>query len=205
VDSTAGNLPRWNVGRAPDPESADAFADLIEQLRALQSSVGGARPSVTESRATAALLAQAAELLDQSQTDEAGQISGTLVQVPGRAQALIPALLYERHEADYVSGTVTFGRFYHGGGGAVHGGGIPLVFDEILGRLAGDGGRPRSRTAYLHVNFRKITPLNRPLQFSGSVDKIEGRKLYLSGALTDGEDLLADAEGLFVFLKPGQP
>ncbi|SHN16701.1 hotdog domain-containing protein [Cryptosporangium aurantiacum] len=178
---------------------------LVEELRALQNAVAGARPSTAEAKTAADLLARATALLDTVRTDEGGQLSGRLVDVPGRAQALIPALHYDRHEPDHVSGTVTFGRFYLGGGGAVHGGGLPLLFDEILGRLAGNGGRARSRTAYLHVNFRKITPLDRELRFTGSVDRTEGRKLFLSGTLTDGADVLADADGLFVYLRPGQP
>jgi len=178
---------------------------LVDELRALQNALTGARPSAVDSKAAADLLARATALLDAARTDEGGQLAGRLVDVPGRAQALIPALHYDRHEDDFVSGTVTYGRFYLGGGGAVHGGGLPLLFDEILGRLAGNGGRQRSRTAYLHVNFRRITPLERELRFTGSVDKVEGRKLFLSGTLTDGEDLLADADGLFVYLRPGQP
>ena len=34
---------------------------------------------------------------------------------------------------------------------------------------------------------------------------VEGRKIFVEMRLCDGADLLADGEGLFVLLKPGQP
>ncbi|MCU1688189.1 MAG: thioesterase superfamily protein, partial [Jatrophihabitantaceae bacterium] len=37
------------------------------------------------------------------------------------------------------------------------------------------------------------------------IDRVEGRKKFSSGRLYDGDTLVADAEALFVILKPGQP
>lgn len=37
------------------------------------------------------------------------------------------------------------------------------------------------------------------------IDRIEGRKIFVSGRLRDGDDVLTDGEALFVRLKPGQP
>jgi acyl-coenzyme A thioesterase PaaI-like protein len=104
-----------------------------------------------------------------------------------------------------VVGRVAFGRFYLGGNGAAHGGAIPLVFDEVMGRLANTGGRPPSRTASLHVNYRSITPIERELQLTARFDREEGRKRFLSGELRDGGTLCADVAGIFVALRPGQP
>ena len=98
----------------------------------------------------------------------------------------------------HARGHVSFGRFYLGGNGAVHGGAIPLVFDELMGRLANTGGRPPSRTAYLHVNYRNITPIETRLVIEAHFDSEEGRKRILTGTIRDGDTLCADAEGLFV-------
>jgi len=92
----------------------------------------------------------------------------------------------------------------HGIGGAAHGGVLALIFDEILGRLANPG-RTRSRTAYLHVNYRNITPIGPELRVEAHVDRVAGRKRYLTGAIYRDGTLTAAAEGLFVELKPGQP
>ena len=61
------------------------------------------------------------------------------------------------------------------------------------------------RTAYLHVNYRKIAPIEKDLQVQAGIDRIEGRKIFVAGRLLDGDDVLAEAEALFVRLKPGQP
>jgi acyl-coenzyme A thioesterase PaaI-like protein len=104
-----------------------------------------------------------------------------------------------------VTGTVTFGRYFLGGGGAVHGGAIPLLFDEVLGRLANSGDRAPSRTAYLHTDFRSITPVGEELSVRAWFVSEQGRKRVLRAELTRGETLCAEAEGLFIALRPDQP
>jgi hypothetical protein len=37
------------------------------------------------------------------------------------------------------------------------------------------------------------------------IDRIEGRKIFVAGRLCDGDDVLCEAEALFVRLNPGQP
>jgi acyl-coenzyme A thioesterase PaaI-like protein len=100
---------------------------------------------------------------------------------------------------------VVFRRLHLGGGGAAHGGTLPLLFDEVLGRLSNSGDRPTARTAYLKVNYRHITPLNTELDVEGRLERQDGRKRWITGRLAHGDTLLADAEGLFVQLRPGQP
>jgi hypothetical protein len=82
---------------------------------------------------------------------------------------------------------------------------LPLLFDEVLGRLANSVGRTVARTAYLKVNFRKITPIGVTLHVDATVDRIEGRKRWVSARLLNGGTLIADAEWLFVELLPDQP
>jgi acyl-coenzyme A thioesterase PaaI-like protein len=81
---------------------------------------------------------------------------------------------------------------------------VSLLFDEMLGTLAARG-RDRSRTAYLHVNYRRITPIDVELRFEGRIDRSEDRKIFAEGRLLQGSDVLADAEALFVVLRPDQP
>jgi acyl-coenzyme A thioesterase PaaI-like protein len=67
-------------------------------------------------------------------------------------------------------------------------------------------GRPISRTAFLHVDYRKITPTEAPLLMRGRVTKTEGRKAFVSAELVDAsETVLAEGNGLMVRLLPGQP
>ena len=62
-----------------------------------------------------------------------------------------------------------------------------------------------ARTAYLKVNYRAIVPLDIELQVDATVDRVEGRKRWASARLYNDGTLVADAEGLFVELRPGQP
>ena len=64
---------------------------------------------------------------------------------------------------------------------------------------------PYQRTAFLHVNYRQIVPVEKDLQVDAGIDRVEGRKIFVAGRLLDGEDVLAEAEALFVRLLPGQP
>jgi acyl-coenzyme A thioesterase PaaI-like protein len=88
----------------------------------------------------------------------------------------------------------------------VHGGSIGMLFDTVLGLTSSVlTGSTRQRTAYLHVNYRQIVPIEKRLQIDAVVDRVEGRKIFVSARLCDGDILLSDAEALFVLLKPGQP
>jgi len=99
-------------------------------------------------------------------------------------------------------GTIRFSAFHLGGNGAAHGGAIPMMFDEALGRLA-NFDRPICRTAYLNVDYRNVTPLDVDLQVSARIEKIDGRKRYLHAAIYHGEVLTAEAHALFLELKAG--
>jgi acyl-coenzyme A thioesterase PaaI-like protein len=101
---------------------------------------------------------------------------------------------------------VRFRRFHLGRNNAVHGGEIAHVFDSVLGLASAVlTGGPRQRTAYLHVNYRQIVPIEKELQVEAGVERVEGRKIFVTGRLCDGDAVLTDAEALFVVLKPGQP
>ncbi|MFM2077849.1 MAG: hypothetical protein RJA49_1739 [Actinomycetota bacterium] len=102
-----------------------------------------------------------------------------------------------------VTGLVTFGDPYEGPPGCVHGGFIAASFDEILGFAQGLSGAP-GMTAYLKVDYRTPTPLHRRLRFTGDIERIEGRKIFVKGELrVDADDrLCAEATGLFISMKP---
>ncbi len=113
-----------------------------------------------------------------------------------------PSFIPIAGDHEKVEGTVTFGRYFLGGGGAVHGGAIPLLFDEVLGRLASSGDRAPARTAYLHTDFRSITPVGVELAVRAWFVSEQGRKRTLRAQLTHGDTLCAEAEGLFIELRP---
>lgn len=142
--------------------------------------------------------------LRSARVDERRQAFGHRMDLPGRGQVMAPSFEMIRRTARAVEGSVTFGRYFLGGNGAVHGGAIALFFDEILGRLCDTGGRPPARTANLHVDYRAITPVDERLEarawFASEVD----RKRVLKAELRYGAVVCAEAEGLFITLLQGQ-
>lgn len=114
----------------------------------------------------------------------------------GRANPLAPPLRLEVH-GDHVTGTATFGSAYEGPPGCVHGGFVAAAFDELLGLVQMLGGQP-GMTGRLVVNYRSPTPLLTELTLRGRIDRVEGRKTICTGEILAGDQLCAEAEGLFV-------
>lgn len=192
------NVPDAN--RAPREYDA-----MIDSARTFLDRLAAARPDAATIAALEADLARWSRTLEGFATDEAHQYFAMQSDTPGRGQTMAPRLVIETTGAEKSAGHVTFGRYFLGRNGAVHGGAIPLVFDEIMGRLAGSGDRLPARTAYIHVDYRAITPIDRPVQVAAWFESEEGRKRNLRAELRDGDTLCAEAHGLFVQLKPGQP
>lgn len=58
----------------------------------------------------------------------------------------------------------------------------------------------------LHVDYRKVTPIDTPLTMRGWVSGTEGRKVFVNAELGDPDGkLLAEANGLMIRLLAGQP
>jgi acyl-coenzyme A thioesterase PaaI-like protein len=186
-----------------DPEAPRD--ELVSALRDVQDLIVQRDPPEEALRASTELLRGVAANLRRSPTAEWIRGAGAWDAETRQASPLVPPFVIDRCADDAIVGRVTFTPFYHGGGGAAHGGAIPLLFDHVLGRLSNGTGRTRSRTAYLHVNFRRIAPLGRELQLEATLDREEGRKMFSTARLLDGDDVIADAEALYLALRPGQP
>jgi hypothetical protein len=143
-------------------------------------------------------LRRIADELREHAVGEDQQIAGQLFEIPGRGQTLGPVLHIDERTDQRTRGRVTFGRFYLGNHGAVHAGAIPLAFSELLYPLSVAGGRPRTRTAYVHVDYRSVTPVGEELQIEGWVEREEGRKRLLRGTLHAGDRLCAEVEALYL-------
>ena len=116
--------------------------------------------------------------------------------VIGLGNPVAPPLSF-RAEDGKVVGTGSFGMQYEGPPGHVHGGFVAAALDELLGMaqtLSGKSGM----TGTLTVRYRRPTPLYKQLTFTAWVDRIEGRKIFTSGTIHDGETLCAEAEVVFI-------
>ena len=124
---------------------------------------------------------------------------------PRRCPLLLPWTL-RSYGKDGVTLEGRFTRYHVGGNMAVHGGVIPLFYDWHFGMVVSAAGRPISRTAYLHVDYRAVTPIDQPLISRGRIDRIDGRKAFITATMTDAEGtVLSEANGLMIKLLPHQP
>lgn len=193
----------WNAAVA-EQRGGTRYGAMIAAQRRLQDHVAGAvlPPELVDEVTTR--LAELTALLEPHQAEEAERWDGWRPDIPGRAMPLLPPYVIDERGEGQLRGRVTFPRFYLGGNGAAHGGSLPLVFDDLMGHIAAMAGG-LCRTAYLTVNYRRITPLDVELSFDCRLDAIENRKRFVSARLYNpAGEVVADCEALFLRLLPGQ-
>jgi acyl-coenzyme A thioesterase PaaI-like protein len=194
-----------------DDASRQASQRLADELRRIINRLAVVRPSTEELERAADAATVFADRLDALpqrtkswEISEAGLLPRDFIAyspVSGRNNPMAPPVRLHvlpgeddsagKHR---IGGEVTFGPAYEGPPGHVHGGWLAAMFDELLGFAQLSPGF----TAYLHVNYRKPTPLNTPLSLEAWVESIDGRKRIVRGECRAGDVLLTDAEGLFV-------
>jgi acyl-coenzyme A thioesterase PaaI-like protein len=196
-----GGFPEYGPA-SPGP----GFGRFVAAMRQLQDLAVSADPGDDVWDDAAERAAALVEVLGPFEAEEGKAPAGRTPDVPGMGSLLLPPWTLTRYAPDGVEMTGYFSRFHVGGNHAVHGGVLPLLFDHMFGMVSHAAGRPISRTAFLHVDYRKVTPIDTPLLVRGRVTRIEGRKAFVSAELVDGGDaVLAEANGLMVRLLPGQP
>jgi acyl-coenzyme A thioesterase PaaI-like protein len=196
-----GGFPEYGPA-TPGP----GFGRFVAAMRRLQDLAVSANPAEGVWDDAADRAAALVELLRPFQAEEGQAPAGRTPDLPGMGSLLLPPWTLTRYAPDGVEMTGYFSRFHVGGNHAVHGGVLPLLFDHMFGMISHAAGRPISRTAFLHVDYRKVTPIDAPLAVRGRVTTAEGRKAFVAAELVDGDDtVLAEANGLMVRLLPGQP
>src|SRR3954451_14759141 len=205
VSAETGEPDPWRNRVAIADRGGAGYAELITATRAYLDALAAANVGSDDADRLAEQVQRLTAELQQWAADEDDAPIATRLDLPGRGHPLLLPFVADEWTDSAVRGRVVFGRFYLGGNGAAHGGTLPLLFDEVMGRLNSSGGRTVGRTAYLHVNYRHITPIDRELELEATLDRVEGRKRFITGRLRRGDTLVADAEGLFVELLPGQP
>ena len=203
--SDEDTLPRaWRIADATDELDED-YGEMIAALRDFMDDVAAAKPDAATLGRLIADLGVWSQTLRQTAVGERAQVFARRFKLPNRGQSLTPSFILTRRDERSLHGVARFGRYFLGGGGAAHGGTVPLLFDEVLGWLANGGASPVARTAYLHVDFRSITPVRVDLDLHAWIEREEGRKRLLRAQLRHGEVVCAEAEALFITLRPGQP
>ena len=157
-----GGFPEYGAA-SPGP----GFGRFVAAMRRLQDLAVSATPAMTSWNDAAGHAEALAAQLAPFQAAEGQAPAGRSPQLPGMGSLLLPPWTMSRLDADAVEMRGHFSRFHVGGNGAVHGGVLPLLFDHVFGMVVHAAGRPISRTGFLHVDYRKITPIDTPLVVRG--------------------------------------
>jgi acyl-coenzyme A thioesterase PaaI-like protein len=194
------NPPEPTIKGGPD---YGRFVDAVRRLMDHARAVDAPDEVITEA---ADQLEKLSKLLSPYDADEWASPSGRRMDLPVRGNVLTIPMSAHKTDDGRIQGWAQFRRFHLGRNGAVHGGSLGMLFDTVLGLTASVlTGSPRQRTAYLKIDYRAIVPIEKELQIDAGIDRVDGRKIFVSGRLSDGDTLLTEAEALFVRLKPGQP
>ncbi|MCP4006253.1 MAG: PaaI family thioesterase [bacterium] len=143
-------------------------------------------------------------VLGHAESAMAGDVGAFFDQSPmiGLANPLAPPLrIFETGERT-AEALGTFGSAYEGPPGSLHGGFVAAAFDEVLGFVQSLSGSP-GFTGTLTVRYRSPTPLHTELRFKAEYLRMEGRKIYTEAQLFGEGVLCAEAEGLFISMRPG--
>ena len=145
-----------------------------------------------------------AAMADDAAEDDEGRAGGHFDFSPliGRSNPLSPPIEMSAEEDGTAYGRVTFGSAYEGPPGCVHGGYVAAAFDEVLGYAETFTDHP-GMTGTLNVIYRTPTPLHQEVVFKCKADRVEGRKIFVSGTLYAGDVLCAEASAIFVGMREG--
>ncbi|OBI71002.1 PaaI family thioesterase [Mycobacterium sp. E740] len=185
---------------------APEMGRFIAAVRRLQDITVSCDPEPALWDDTAALLEDVCARLEVHRAPAGVAPAGRATNLPGNGHPLMPPWQVVTSGPDEVTMSGHFSRFHVGGNDAVHGGVIPLFYDWHFGMVVSAAGRPDSRTAYLHVDYRRVTPIDVPLRARAWIDKAEGRKLFVRATMTDADgNVLSEASGLMIKLLAHQP
>ena len=212
--ASSGHRISPTEGTSVDDETREASRELADALRTIIARLAVVRPPVDQLRRAAEVARSFADQLDTlPERSQSWEISEAGLQprdfvghspVSGPNNPIAPPLVMQvvgPPDGDHhIEGEITFGPAYEGPPGHTHGGWIAAIFDELLGFVQMKPGF----TAYLKVDYRAPTPLNRTLALRGWVDRVEGRKRFIRGTCTLDGVLLSEAEGLFIAPREGQ-
>ncbi|WP_159941137.1 MULTISPECIES: PaaI family thioesterase [unclassified Nocardiopsis] len=212
------------VTERPDPRAFGLpvveQAQIPAELRALVARVHDLVDAVANTEADTDTLAEAADTVEAltGRLNVARRQIGTMVNrefasgdteygtitniVSGDTNPAAPPLLLER-APEGVRGEVTLTTVYQGPPGLVHGGWIAALLDQAVGTVSALETMP-GLTARLEVDYRRPTPLFTPLEVTARVDRVEGRKVFVSGRIRAHGEITAEATALMVQVRmPG--
>ena len=206
----------WVLRSAEVDERRTAKHELVLEVKRLVEASALMRIKPMEPERIRELASACRELADRMEAEPSWRERGGLAMAPGsdsvlqersgitgRSNALAPPLSLE-FEGNLTKGSAVWTAAYEGPPGCLHGGFVAAAFDDLLGCAQMASGTA-GFTGTLTIRMRKPIPHNERIDYDAAVDRIEGRKLIVKGKALLGDEVLAEAEGLFITPKGGVP
>jgi acyl-coenzyme A thioesterase PaaI-like protein len=179
------NLGHAVVGHAADPAYLEQIAAGLEAMsESLSAGVRRSRVS-TEAHFGDDVVPEGAVLLSHGDRPFAGPFSPWSVDMT------------VRRVGDEAVGVVTYRSAHEGAPGRCHGGVVAGVFDDVLGYVL-QIHRHVAFTGTISVRYERPTPLFVPIVYRARLDRIEGRKLFMTADCWHDEVRIATAEATFI-------
>jgi uncharacterized protein (TIGR00369 family) len=198
------------------PEARDLRRDVVGELgTALRDLVDAAVRTEVGLEELEAVAGAARELAERLRAETRGLHDIATVDDPeigerwyspvyGPGNPVAPPMVATQTPDGRATGTVTLGKPHEGPPGLVHGGVVATLLDHVLARAVRAAGRG-GLTATLTVTYRRPVRLGVPLLATAGIGATDGRRTTAHARLVAGDDpdtTLAEAEGLFVALRP---
>lgn len=102
-----------------------------------------------------------------------------------------------RRDGDEAVATLTLRAAHEGAPDRSHGGIVAALFDDVYGFVLALLAQP-GFTGELGIRYVAGVPIGVPLECRVRMDRQEGRKLFMSGELRDGDTVLATSTATFI-------
>jgi uncharacterized protein (TIGR00369 family) len=193
------------VRRAAVADLGEALRDLVDAAVRTEVPVEELAAAAVQARALAARLRVGGRgLFDIAAVDDPEQGERWYSPVYGPGSPVAPPLVASSTPDGRATGRVTVGKPHEGPPGLVHGGVVATLLDHVLARATRAAGRG-GLTATLTVTYRRPVRLGVPLLVTAEVGRTAGRRTTATARLVaeaEPDTVLAEAEGLFVGLRP---
>ncbi|HEU5033913.1 MAG TPA: PaaI family thioesterase [Mycobacteriales bacterium] len=195
------------IGRRPAADAASVLADAVRHLMdaAVLAETDDAerRAAADDIHAIAGQLSRTGYRATMPWPDAESMSRGDRPFSPviGGSNPMAPPLVVTVLDDRSVVGECTLRPIHEGPPGAVHGGWVATLLDQVLGHAnaaAGVGGY----TAELTVRYRRPTPYGVPLTVRARTDSVDGRRVHASGEVV--ADGVVTAEAIGLFLQPSE-
>lgn len=114
----------------------------------------------------------------------------------GLSNPIAPPLTWLSDTPEGVEAEVYLGLHYQGPPGRVHGGVIAMLMDAVLSR-AMHAAFKIGVTGTLNVRYLAGTPIESTVRITARLREMDGRKMFIEGAVFAGDEQTVQAEGVF--------